>query len=102
MTSSALNQKLVPLQKKSKTSTTTTAATKQPAAHDDDDCVEVVIDATNNLTSKGNLECHKVRIKKTGGVWIASGFVNGFVRVQLLNSAYVNEKCDALSEDKEF
>jgi hypothetical protein len=98
----SVKSKTGPASKKSKTSTTTTAATKQPAAHDDDDCVEVVIDATNNLTSKGNLECHKVRIKKTGGVWIASGFVNGFVRVQLLNSAYVNEKCDALSEDKEF
>ena len=50
-------------------------------------------------TRKG-LECHEVRVNRTGNtVWIASGFVNGFVRVQSLERAYLDKICDIQSDE---
>jgi len=49
---------------------------------------------------KKGLECHEVRVNKTGNtVWIASGFVNGFVRVQSLERAYLDKICDTQSDE---
>ncbi|CAL6441015.1 unnamed protein product [Bathycoccus prasinos] len=46
------------------------------------------------------LECHEVRVNRTGNtVWIASGFVNGFVRVQSLERAYLDKICDIQSDE---
>jgi hypothetical protein len=49
---------------------------------------------------KKGLECHEVRVNRTGNtVWIASGFVNGFVRVQSLERAYLDKICDTQSDE---
>ena len=49
---------------------------------------------------KKGLECHEVRVNRTGNtVWIASGFVNGFVRVQSLERVYLDKICDTQGDE---
>ena len=61
---------------------------------DDDD------DDDEGFRIRKGLECHEVRVNRTGNmVWIASGFVNGFVRVQSVDKSYLDEICDTQSDE---
>lgn len=57
-------------------------------------------DDEEGFRMRKGLECHEVRVNRTGNtVWIASGFVNGFVRVQSLERAYLDKICDIQSDE---